>query len=120
MVSNQFFAKNLGNNVRIILVKPNFDEADNWIVEHICENDIAITSDILLANRCLKKKSIVLNPNGKVFSSDNIGMKVALRELNSHLRETGEISSHNASFTKQDRSKFLQRLENTIQQLTRV
>lgn len=120
MVSNQYFTKNMGKNVRIILVAPGFDAADNWIEEHISENDIAITADILLADRCLKKNSLVINSNGVIFSSDNIGMKVALRELNAHLRDMGEISSYNSSFTKQDRSRFLETLENTIQKLKKL
>ena len=73
----------------------------------------------LLASRCLEKKAAVIGPNGKPFSEENIGMAVAMRELKSQLRETGEISGHNAGFTAQDRSRFLQTLENTIQSVRR-
>ncbi len=120
MVSNQYIRQNMGPKVHKILVAANFDEADNWIEEHINIGDIAITADILLASRCIKKKAIVINPNGKIFDDNNINMKVAMRDLNTHLRETGEISSYNASFSKQDRSRFLETLENTIQKLKRL
>jgi len=119
IVSNSYLRLNAGAKVQMIVVKAKFDEADNWIAERIEENDIAITADILLADKCCKKNAGVIGPNGKMFSSDNIGMKVAMRDLNSHLRDTGEISSHNASFTKQDRSRFLETLENTIQRIRR-
>jgi uncharacterized protein YaiI (UPF0178 family) len=39
--------------------------------------------------------------------------------LKAHLRETGEIKGYNPSFSKQDRSRFLQALEQTIQTIKR-
>jgi hypothetical protein len=44
---------------------------------------------------------------------------VAMRDLMTHLRETGEIKGYNPSFSKQDRSRFLNALENVIQGLRR-
>ena len=46
-------------------------------------------------------------------------MALAMRELSSHLRETGESKGYNASFTKQDRSRFLQALEESVQRALR-
>ena len=42
-----------------------------------------------------------------------------MRDLKSHLREVGEGGNYNPSFTKQDRSQFLQALENAVQALLR-
>ena len=42
-------------------------------------------------------------------------MALAMRELSAHLRETGESKGYNAAFTKQDRSRFLQALEQAVQ-----
>jgi uncharacterized protein YaiI (UPF0178 family) len=42
-------------------------------------------------------------------------MAVAMRDLKSHLRETGEIRDGGPGFTKQDRSNFLQALETAVQ-----
>jgi uncharacterized protein YaiI (UPF0178 family) len=115
LVSNQGMRRTLGLLVQGILVGPEFDAADNWIVEHITANDIVITSDIQLAGRCLKKASQVINPNGKIFTDDNIGSSLAMRELNSYLREVGEAPRSNPSFSKQHRSDFLQALDLIIQ-----
>jgi uncharacterized protein YaiI (UPF0178 family) len=57
----------------------------------------------------------VIGPTGKPFNESGIGMALALRDLSRHLRETGESKGYNASFTRQDRSKFLQALENAVQ-----
>nr|AMP50147.1 putative BCR, YaiI/YqxD family COG1671 [uncultured bacterium]AMP50764.1 putative BCR, YaiI/YqxD family COG1671 [uncultured bacterium]AMP50780.1 putative BCR, YaiI/YqxD family COG1671 [uncultured bacterium]AMP50885.1 putative BCR, YaiI/YqxD family COG1671 [uncultured bacterium] len=98
-----------------VLVPKTPDAADNWIAEHIGENDIVITSDIPLASRCLNKKALAIRPNGTEFTEDNIGMSLGMRELNNYLREVGEKGDFQAPFSKQDRSNFLSKLENLVQ-----
>ncbi|MGL1921500.1 MAG: YaiI/YqxD family protein [Hyphomicrobiales bacterium] len=119
LVSNQWLRIEVGRLVEKIVVSQGADEADNWIAENIDVNGICITSDIPLAKRCLDVGATVLGPTGKPFSTENIGMALAMRELNQHLRETGESKGHNASFTPADRSNFLQALETAIQKLLR-
>ena len=119
LVSNQWMRMEVGPLVQKIVVSEGADEADNWIAEHIRKNDIAITADIPLAKRCLDAGGVAIGPTGKIFSADNIGMAVAMRDLNAHLRETGESKGYNASFTKTDRSNFLQELERQISALSR-
>ncbi|MBL4603047.1 MAG: YaiI/YqxD family protein [Emcibacteraceae bacterium] len=119
LVSNQWMRMEVGPLVKKIVVSEGADEADNWIADNIAKNDIAITSDIPLAKRCLDAGAVALGPTGKIFSTDNIGMALAMRELNAHLRETGESKGYNASFTKADRSNFLQELERQITALSR-
>lgn len=118
LVSNQG-ARPRGPNVHIITVGAGFDAADHWIVEHINPSDIAITSDIQLAARCLEKGASALAPNGKPFTKENIGSALAMRELNQYLREAGEIKGYNPSFSKQDRSQFLQSLDTLVMKLKR-
>ena len=105
--------------IRRVIVAEGPDAADDWIAENIGDGDIAVTSDIPLASRCLKRGAAVLGPTGKPFTDDSIGMALAMRDLNAHLRDTGEIKGYNASFSKQDRSRFLQALEQTIQAIRR-
>lgn len=119
LVSNQWMRIDGGPLVKKIVVSEGADEADNWIAENISNNDIAITADIPLAKRCLDVGALALGPTGRLFSEDNIGNALAMRELNSHLRETGESKGYNPSFTKADRSNFLQNLEKAINTLKR-
>jgi len=94
-----------------VMVPQGADAADNWIVEHVAAGDIVVTSDIPLAGRALDKGALVLGPTGRVFTTDSIGMALAMRELNQHLRETGQSRGLNAGFTAKDRSAFLQGLD---------
>jgi uncharacterized protein YaiI (UPF0178 family) len=95
------------------------DAADDWIVERVTDIDVVVTSDIPLAARCVAKGAGVLRPNGKPLDSNSISMAVAMRDLHTHLRETGEITSGPAAFRKEDRSRFLSALETVIQGIKR-
>ena len=119
LVSNSRLNMVVDKNVHKIQVESDLDAADNWIEEHIGNGDIVITVDILLADRCLKKDACAINPTGRIFNNNNIGIAKSMRDLRAHLRETGVASSYNATFSKQDRSRFLRTLEETIQLIKR-
>ena len=116
LVSNQGMRPAGLPNVKQVVVGAGFDAADDWIAEHAASGDIVITADIMLAGRCLSKGSKVVGPNGHIFTQQNIGGALAMRDLNAHLRETGESKGYNRSFSKNDRSQFLQSLDKLIQQ----
>ena len=93
------------------------DEADDWIVDHVSADDIVITADIPLANRCLQADAHVLSPTGKPFTDDNIGQAVATRNLLSDLRSAGQKTAGPPALKKSDRSRFLQHLDQMIQSI---
>jgi uncharacterized protein len=95
------------------------DEADNWIAENIQADDICITGDIPLADRCLKKEARVLDHRGEEFTEDMIGEALATRELMKALREAGEVRGGPPPFEKRDRSAFLGALDRIIQSIKR-
>ena len=101
--------------LEIVVVDGQLDAADDWIVEHVSENDIVISGDIRLASRCLEKGAQVVAPTGRIFTQESIGEALASRELLSHLRDLGTLTGGTAPFEKRDRSLFLQRLDETIQ-----
>ena len=55
MVSNGGIRPSANPRIKTVIVNEGADAADNWIVEHIGEGDIAVTADIPLASRCLAK-----------------------------------------------------------------
>lgn len=101
--------------IRNVMVPQGADAADDWIVEHVGADDLVITSDIPLASRSLKKGATVVGPTGRPFTEQSIGMALAMRELNQHLRETGESKGYNAGYTARDRSNFLQQFDAAVQ-----
>ena len=95
-----------------------FDAADDWIAAQAGAGDIVITSDILLADRCLKQGAYVLGNTGKPFTEENIGDAVASREIASELREMG-VRGGPAPFQAKDRGIFLNKLDAAIHALRR-
>ena len=120
LISNSGMRPSRNPRIRQIVVAEGADAADNWIAEHIGAGDIAITADIPLASRCLKKQARVLGPTGKRFTEDNIGMALGMRDLSRHLREVTGGQTYHAGFAKEDRSRFLGALENEIQSIRRT
>jgi uncharacterized protein YaiI (UPF0178 family) len=119
LVSNSRMRIPHENWLRLVVVDGQFDAADDWLVEHVTENDIVISGDIPLASRCLAKGTVVLDLRGGTFTEDNIGEALASRALLSHLRDLGTITGGPAPLEKRDRSRFLQRLDATIQAIRR-
>lgn len=106
--------------VALEVVGDGFDAADDWIAGHVEPDDIVITADISLADRCLKAGARVMGSKGKPFTEDNIGGAMASRELLSMLRDTGEISGGPPPMDRGDRSRFLQALDAMIQAIRRA
>jgi uncharacterized protein YaiI (UPF0178 family) len=115
LVSNGGLRPSSNPLFRHVTVSNGADAADDWIADRIGESDIAVTADIPLASRCLKKGARVLGPAGKPFTEQSIGVALAMRDLHRHLREVTGGQTYNAGFAKQDRSRFLSALENEIQ-----
>jgi uncharacterized protein len=114
-VSNAYMRLPEGPLIKRVVVSEGPDAADDWIAERVGKADIVVTADIPLASRCLKAGARVIGNTGKPFTDAGIGMALAMRDLSRHLRETGESKGYNASFTRADRSRFLQALEEAVQ-----
>jgi uncharacterized protein YaiI (UPF0178 family) len=119
MVSNSWMRLDDNPLIQRVVVAEGPDAADDWIAERAGASDVVVTADILLAARCLKAGARCLGPTGKPFTDANIGAAVAMRDLQRHLRETGESRGFNAAFTPRDRSRFLEAMEQAIQALKR-
>ena len=117
VVGNTWLRKLDGPLVNKVVVPEGPDVADDWIAEHISDGDICITGDIPLAGRCIEKGAAALGHTGKPFTEDSIGMALAMRDLKTHLRDTGEIKDHHPGFAKADRSRFLSALEDAVQKM---
>ena len=97
-----------------VVVNDSFDAADDWIAETCNGTSIVVTSDILLADRCLKRGSTVLAPTGKPFTVSSIGSAVAVRAIMADLRAGGDQIGGQRPFSKADRSQFLQALDRAL------
>ena len=128
VVSNSYLRVPAHPLVERVVVSDKFDAADDWIAgecstqasrgdgEHGAEAQkfIVITGDILLADRCLKAGATVIGHNGKPFTDASIGSAIATRAIMADLRAGGDVVGGPAPFAKEDRSRFLQALDEAI------
>ncbi|NBW74448.1 MAG: YaiI/YqxD family protein [Sphingomonadaceae bacterium] len=102
-----------------VTVSDAFDAADDWIAERADARAVVVTSDILLADRCLKAGATVLSSTGKPFTHASIGSAIATRAIMADLRAGGDAIGGPAPFAKTDRSRFLQALDEALVRLAR-
>lgn len=114
MVGNSWMRQGHDPLVTSVVVPESPDAADDWIAERIGPADIVVTADIPLAARCLERGAAAIGPGGRPFTPDGIGMALAMRDLHAHLRQTGAVQGGGPVFGRQDRSRFLNVMENTV------
>jgi len=119
LVANAWMRTPPRDSITLVVVGSGFDEADNWIADHVQANDIVITADVPLASRCIKRGACAIRPSGERFTEDDIGRAVADRDLMAELREAGLVTGGPPPLTQRDRSCFLQQLDNAVQSLKR-
>ena len=106
--------------VERVVVSDAFDAADDWIAKAATARDVVITGDILLADRALKAGATVLGHNGKPFTNAGIGAAIATRAIMADLRVGADgITGAPVPFSKADRSRFLQALDEALVRLKR-
>jgi uncharacterized protein len=103
-----------------LIVRTGFGAADDYIAEVVGPKDIVITADIPLAARCLAAGGRVLDPRGQAITDNEIGHLLGMRDLNEHLRQSGEKAGGPPPMTAKDRSRFLSKLDEVINAIRRL
>jgi uncharacterized protein len=119
VVAGQFIRVPQDPLIERIAAGSGMDAADDWIAKRAGHGDVVITADIPLASRCVKAGAEVIAPTGKPFSEASIGMTLAVRNLMTDLRSSGEITGGPRSFSPRDRSAFISALDQTIRRIQR-
>lgn len=122
IVSNSPFRVPVHPLISRVVVSDAFDAADDYIAERTTARTVVVTSDILLADRCVKAGAAVVASNGKPFTADSIGAAVATRAIMADLR--AGMGTENIGgpppFSKTDRSRFLSSLDEILVRLKRA
>lgn len=106
--------------VDTVIVPDGPDVADMWIADRAGPGDVVVTGDIPLAAKCIEAGARVLRHNGEAFSQANIGQQLAMRDLMADLRAADPFRQGGGkSFSKADRSRFLDALERELRAASR-
>lgn len=104
-VANRFVVRE-DEWVRMVVVGTEEGAADTYLIEAVCPGDVAITRDILLAERLVLKGIMVLNDRGRIFEPESIGEVVSLRNFSKDLRESGMFTERDTQFGKREQKEF--------------
>jgi uncharacterized protein YaiI (UPF0178 family) len=92
LVSNQWLSPPAGNPfVTAVQVRGGLDVADRHIAETAEPGDVAVTADIPLAARLVEKQVAVIDPRGEEYTEENVGDRLAFRDLMDGLRGAGML-----------------------------
>ena len=111
LVANQPMRTPRSEFIDSLLVPAGLNVADQRIVELTEEGDLVVTADIPLAAQVVEKGGQALNPRGALYTAENIGQRLAVRDLMDDLRGEGQITGGPANFNAKDRQAFANQLD---------
>ena len=98
-------------HIRVIRVAGGMDVADQEIVRLMQPGDLVVTADIPLGAAVIEKNGHALDPRGEFFGKDNIGERLAMRNLMDELRSSGMDTGGPSSFSRADCAAFANQLD---------
>ncbi|HVT59522.1 MAG TPA: YaiI/YqxD family protein [Thermoanaerobaculia bacterium] len=115
LVANRRLAAPVGNPfVTIVRVEGGPDVADRHIADHAEPGDLAVTADIPLAARLVGNRVMVIDPRGDEFTADNVGERLAVRDLMNGLRGEGVGTDGPRPYGPRDRQAFASALDRVL------
>lgn len=119
LVAGQSQIKPSYSLVKLIVVPSGPDAADDYLVEHSVPGDLVICSDVPLADRLIKKGIAALDPRGREFDPQNMGERLAVRNLFTDLRDQGQMSGGQAPHGDREKQAFANALDRILTRLAR-
>ncbi|EGN76208.1 hypothetical protein A28LD_0288 [Idiomarina sp. A28L] len=100
--------------IKVLVVGAGFDVADNEIVRLVSPGDLVITSDIPLAADIIAKGGQALSPRGELFTKENIGARLNIRDFMDTMRASGVQSGGPPPLSQTDRKNFADHLDRIL------
>lgn len=121
LVANQRLVVPPIAGVKSIRVEGGLDAADNYIAAAVVAGDLVITADIPLAAAAIEKQAFALNPRGALYTKENIGERLAVRDMLDELRGSGnQVGGGPPAFHARDRQAFANQLDRLLARVQRA
>lgn len=115
LVANSYQAIPHSPLITLTIVGKKLDEADQYIVDHVLSGELVITADIPLAAKVVEKEAYALNPRGELYTEENIGEILSMRDFMKDLRDGGAITGGPSVFGPKDVEQFANSLNKLYQ-----
>ena len=114
LVANSYQTIPHSDLVRLIIVEKGNDVADQYIIDNVQSNDLVITADIPLAAKIVEKFAIAINPRGEIYTEENIGEILSMRDFMKELRDGGSITGGPSAFSPKNAEQFANSLNKLL------
>lgn len=114
LVANKCLARHRTGLIESVVVADGFDIADDYIAEQVAPEDLVITADIPLAARVVAKGGVALDPRGELYTVENVGERLSMRDLMMELRADGLVHGGPSPFSLTDRQRFASSLDRLL------
>jgi len=114
LVANHDMSKSHSHLITSVMIAGGFDAADDHIIQHTTAGDIVITADIPLAARIIAKGGVALDPRGDIYTEENVGERLSMRNLMQELRMEGLVRGGPAQLGLPDRQRFASALDRLL------
>lgn len=114
LVANAYQTIPHSDLIRLIIVDKGLDVADQYIIDHVQAYDLVITADIPLAAKVVEKEAVAVNPRGEIYTEENIGEILSMRDFMKELRDGGSITGGPAVFGPKDVQQFANSLNKLL------
>ena len=119
LVANNDLSRSHAKYVTSVRVKNGFDVADDYIAEHAQADDLVITADIPLAARIVEHGGVALDPRGELYTEENVGERLSMRNLMMELRADGLVQGGPGQFSLTDRQRFASAMDRLLTKMMR-
>jgi uncharacterized protein YaiI (UPF0178 family) len=114
-VANRRLALPLDNpRLSSVIVHGGPDVADQHIAENADAGDVVVTHDIPLAAILVEKDVVVVDPRGDVFTKENVGERLSVRNFLEAARAAGIETGGSAPYSPRDRHAFAAALDREL------
>ncbi|MCA8996577.1 MAG: YaiI/YqxD family protein [Planctomycetaceae bacterium] len=111
LVANQPMHTPGSELIESLLVPAGLNVADQRIVELVQAGDLVVTADIPLAAEVVAQGAQALDPRGILYTEENVGARLAARNLMDDLRGEGLITGGPSNFNAKNRQEFANQLD---------
>lgn len=119
LVANSYMAIPLAPHISLVQVEKGADVADFYIAENASEKDLVVTADIPLAALIVEKGAIAINPRGELYTEENIGERLSMRDFKQELMDGGEMMGGPSPLGPKDKAKFTNAFDRITNQMLR-
>jgi len=113
-VANEKVCVPVSEDIQIVVVGSSANVADKQIDELVESGDLVVTADVPLAAHVVQKGGMALDPRGDLLTEEDIGERIAMRNLMDELRGNDLITGGPSPFGTKRKQAYSNQLDRIL------